>query len=193
LLWIIITPLVFGVPYGRISIKNYFKKVTVTRERYKRLIFILSVLITIAIIYGNYYGFVLMLSSGSPIPEIYLNFYLFTTIENFVIYFWQEFAFRGVILMLLMSKIKTWKAIILNSLFYSILNPRFLTIIPYFRYISFVLPTILIEWLFLFLPAVLASVIYIKVKNIFLTSSVVFSFGFIIRYLFEYLIILPYL
>jgi len=191
LLWIILTPIFLGIPYGKLPIRQYLKKITVGWEKHKTLKFMICILITCIVVYLNYLVMVDFFSYGIPIPDEYLAFYIFNFVLIFCIYFWQGFLFLGIIFILISKKMKSWIAIVVCSLIYSIFHPRFffnLFMVPYMlTNISY----LLIEWLISFIPGLISALIYFKVKNLFIISSIALSFEFGIRFLLQALMIIP--
>ena len=190
LLWIVLPLILLGVPYGKSSIKEYLKIITLGGVKSKSVILVLNILITVLVVYLNYYIIVTLFSFGIPIPERYVNYYLYLIILNFCFYFWQCFAFIGVVFIIILRKIKPWKAIILIALIFSIFSPRYILFFTGGPVYSSTIPQILINWFYLFLPGLLIAFLYMKMKNIFIMGSIVMSVDFLLRSIIMYFLIM---
>jgi len=187
LLWILIAPKFLGIPYGKMGLSQYLKKTTLSKGK-RPLNDIVRNLISATIFIFLTFFIVIFISTyptGVPPPEIVGNYYLYIAIYIFCFYFWQVYLFIGIIFPLISSKVESWKAIVLTALIYSIFSPRL-----GFHYLFGNISQILIDWIYLFLPGLLATYIYMKKKNLFITGSIIMSFDFIIRLIIEYTIII---
>jgi len=183
LLWIIITPILLGIPYGKLPIRQYLKKLTVDWDKHKTLKFMICILITLIVLYLNYFVMIDLFPYGMPVPVEYVAFYIFNFIWLFCFYFWQGFLFLGIIFILILKRLKSWIAIVIFSLIYSIFHPRFLFTLIITPHLLTNISFILTEWLISFIPGLLSALVYMKVKNLFIISSIAFSFEFAIRFL----------
>ena len=190
LLWIVLPLILLGVPYGKVSIKEYLKRITLGGGKSKSVILVLNILITVLVVYLNYYILITLFSFGIPIPEIYANYFLYFSILSFCFYFWQCFAFIGVVFIILLREIKAWKAIILIALIFSIFSPRFILFFMGVPIYSNNIPQILINWFYLFFPGLLIAFVYMKMKNIFIMGSIVMSVDFLLRFIIMYLLMM---
>lgn len=194
LLWVLIAPRILGIPYGKLRLKQYLKKITIPREK-RQLNNIARNLISATIfIFINFFiiTFIYIYPTGIPPPEIVGNYFLYISIYSFCFYFWQVFLFIGIIFPLILSRFDFRKAIILTALIYSILSPRFFYIFQggyFFGNIS----QIIIDWMYLFLPGLLATYVYMKKKNLFITVAIIMSFDFLLKIIIEHLILISIL
>jgi len=193
LLWIIVNPIFIGTPYGILSIGAYFKKITSDWDKYKAIKFIICISIALVVLYLSYYVIINYYFYGIPIRPEYANYYLYIIIYTFCIYFWQGFFFIGIVFMLFLKKLKSWLAILLISVVYSIFNPRFLLLILSSPYLLNDYSFLLTEWLFSFIPGLLSALVYMKVKNIFIISSIFLTFEYIVRFFTEVILYIPYI
>lgn len=104
-LWIFIVPVILGIPDGKRSIKEYLDN------------FGLGWLISKskAIIWGAVIVFLILLFN-----YIFSAFITYSFLLTFSFIFWQELAFRGVILRILLNKVRTSSAIIIHTFLYLI-------------------------------------------------------------------------
>lgn len=190
-LWILIAPRILGIPYGKMGLNQYLKKTTLPIGK-RQLNIIARNLISVTIfIFIAFFIiiFIYIYPTGIPPPEIVGNYSLYISIYSFCFYFWQVFLFIGIIFPLILSKFNSWKAIILTALIYSILSPRFFYI-GQGGYVFGNISQIIIDWMYLFLPGLLATYVYMKKKNLFITAAIIMSFDFLLKFIIEYLILI---
>jgi hypothetical protein len=158
----LIIPKVFGFPFGKKSLTQYFDDIGMNwfRKFMKYLIRVLPAFIGIysinIILYTLNYS---LLSFPILIPYYFFDILLIIS-KNF----WQEIALRGIIMSKLLKTRKQRSAIIYGGLISSIFNlvPLFTT----FIYLPNAIFPILILWVYLFVVGLILSYLFAKTNNL---------------------------
>ncbi len=194
LLWIVINPLILGVPSGKMPIHHYLNRIIFGEVNPNRKKVFLSIILFIPFIIISYNIF----NMGSSGIFYFLGPLVFsmTFILIFSFYFWQEFAFLGIIFPLSLSKVKKWNAIILNSLTFSIIQILLLFPNVYFIYFNIfwyqqITSIIFLSFLYNFFAGVFYIFLYTRTKNLIITSSIAVLLSYFLLNMIIDLLFLP--
>jgi len=187
LLCVFITPSILGFPFGKMSKKKYLNLIVFGEVNANRKKVSLSIFIAIIIFFLNFNIFLIV--PGVSIRFLVITF-LFTLTIGFSYCFWQEFTFRGVIFTSVLSKVKKWKATILNSIFYSIFQIFYLFLLgsSMFNFYHRYLYLFLVEFIYMFLVGIFYTYLYIKTKNLIIVSFIAGTFNFYLHSFIIYLL-----
>lgn len=192
-LLLLIIPKIFGLPYGKKSIKEYLGDIKVRwiNSLLKYLlwasigvigVYLLSILI------GALYGFFAFI-------PISIGIQVFQVLGNSCYIFWQELFYRGVILTFLLKRRKKLQAIMLNALIYLVFSIFALLILfsPYGLIIGETLLALLPFLVYSFIVGIISAYLCVKTNSIIpgiltqiiayiigigLPSFLIFSIGF---------------
>ncbi|MFX1373782.1 MAG: type II CAAX prenyl endopeptidase Rce1 family protein [Promethearchaeota archaeon] len=198
---IFINQLSFGIPYGKMSIKNFLNSTIFGEDITNTKKVILSIIIAILVLLINLLIFFIFNAGYEVIPLINI-FYVFIILFVFTICFWQEFIFRALIFPFLSSKFKKWKAIILNCVIYMIILIFYLFLpIAFFPFPIYLMssregyrniPLVLIELIYYFFISIFYTYVYFKTKNLIIVSSISLIFSLHLNFLIISMLSIPF-